>query len=91
MDPRAEENLGETIFFRLVRKFINIDLPKCFLKLKTYVDRIVIEDKRAFHRKLHQMTEKLLSTADCVGAGRVHYDCFFMQEHFLKGRYKEQL
>jgi HPt (histidine-containing phosphotransfer) domain-containing protein len=80
MDYKEQiKNLGDAkIYFKILERFEGMSLIQETKELVQWVN-----DKN--YHEIKESVHKLKSTAGYVGASHIHYACYYMQDHYLKG------
>ena len=86
LDPTITAVMPRTVYFHTLSKYLADEQMKFFTKFKQCVEAndesAMVDFKNQAHR--------LKGTSGYVGAGRVHYDCFFVLEAFQKSEFEKQ-
>lgn len=55
------------------------------------MDKLIQPVNEQDYEKIMDLAHQLKSAAGYAGASHLHYACYFIQEHYMNGRYQEQI
>lgn len=72
------------MFYMMLAKFEEMSLMDCLKNIANAVDNKDYE-------KMKSAAHSLKGASGYIGASRLHYSCYFIQDHFMNKRYSEML
>lgn len=97
---RATETLcgSSQMFYMMLGKFEDMTFLQLMKLIADHVDAAAVgadpskeEEYKNYMLEIMEPAHQLKSPAGYIGASHIHYACYFIQEHYLAGRYAQMM
>ena len=89
LDPIITAKMPKNIYFRALAKYLDNEQQKLYNKFKKSLELSGTNEDVAM-KDFKNQAHRLKGTAGYIGAGRVHFDCFFVLEAFQNNEFSKQ-